>query len=108
MRSMGLVLAICVAVGAAGGAQAQPDLVRRGHKILADLCSQCHAVDKTGRSPHAGAPAFREIDLRVDLDQFIEQLHKGLHSSYEKMPSVRFTRDEANAIVAYLRFIQAP
>jgi hypothetical protein len=31
-----------------------------------------------------------------------------LHSSYKDMPSVRFAREDARAIIAYLRSIQAP
>ena len=92
----------------ADDARTQSDPVERGRQILAGMCSQCHSIDKAGKSPHAGAPAFREIDLRVDLDDFTDRLRKGLHSSYEGMPSVRFSREDARAIVAYLRSIQAP
>jgi mono/diheme cytochrome c family protein len=89
-------------------AGAEPDAVERGRQILKDMCSKCHSIDKAGRSPHSGAPAFREIDVRVDLDEFTDRLRKGLHSGYKNMSSVRFTRDDARAIVAYLRSIQAP
>jgi mono/diheme cytochrome c family protein len=89
-------------------ASAQSDRVERGRQILTEMCSHCHSIEKTGASRHGGAPAFREIDIRLNLDEFTDQLRKGLHSSYQDMPSVRFSREDARAIVAYLRSIQAP
>ena len=107
-KPLRLFLAFCGVCALANDAMAQSDLVQRGRQILSEMCSQCHSIDKTGRSPRAGAPPFREIDLRIDLDELTDRLRKGLHSSYEDMPSFRFTREDARAIVAYLRVIQAP
>jgi mono/diheme cytochrome c family protein len=107
-RSIQRLSAGLAALALLSPASAQDNLVQRGRQILTEMCSQCHSIDKTGHSPLAGAPAFRDIDLRVDLDKFTDQLRQGLHSPYEDMPSVRFARDDARAIVAYLRSIQAP
>jgi mono/diheme cytochrome c family protein len=100
-----LLIAVLACLALAGRAGAQ-DMVERGQQILAGMCSQCHAIEQTGASPHAGAPAFRDLDQRLDLDEFTDRLREGLQSSHRDMPSVRFSRDDARAIVAYLRSLE--
>jgi cytochrome c len=53
------------------------------------------------------APAFRDLGNRVDLDDFTQQLREGLTSGHPDMPTFRFTREDARALTAYLRSIQA-
>src|SRR5471032_1383551 len=81
---------------------------RRGRTLAVRLCAQCHAVGKVGTSPHIGAPPFRHLEERVDLDKFQQRLRQGLMSSHRDMPSFRFTGEDASAMVAYLRSIQEP
>jgi cytochrome c len=81
---------------------------RRGRTLAVRLCAQCHAIGKSGTSPHAGAPPFRHLEERVDLDKFQRRLRQGLMSSHQDMPVFRFTREDAGAMVAYLRSIQGP
>ena len=83
-------------------------LEQRGRALAERMCSQCHAVGKSGGSPHAGAPAFRALDRRVDLDSFMERLREGLTVGHPDMPTFRFTREDARAFLLYLRSIQAP
>jgi mono/diheme cytochrome c family protein len=83
-------------------------LEQRGRALAEKMCSQCHAIGKSGQSPHAGAPAFRALDRRVDLDSFMERLREGLMVGHPDMPTFRFTREDARAFLLYLRSIQAP
>jgi mono/diheme cytochrome c family protein len=83
-------------------------LDQRGRALAERMCSQCHAIGKSGQSPHAGAPAFRGLDRRVDLDSFMERLSEGLMVGHPDMPTFRFTREDARAFLLYLRSIQAP
>ena len=83
-------------------------LEERGRALAERMCSQCHANGRSGESPHAGAPAFRALDRRVDLDSFIERLREGLTVGHPDMPAFRFTREDARAFLLYLRSIQAP
>lgn len=78
----------------------------RGQAIASSMCAQCHATGRTGESPHVGAPSFRNLDRRVDLDSFIDRLQQGLMSGHPDMPTFRFSRDDAHALVAYLRSIE--
>jgi len=83
-------------------------LEQRGRALAESMCSQCHAVGQSGGSPHVGAPAFRALDRRVDLDSFMERLREGLTVGHPDMPTFRFTREDARAFLLYLRSIQAP
>jgi mono/diheme cytochrome c family protein len=42
--------------------QATPSpLEKQGRALAERMCAQCHAVGRPGKSPHAGAPLFREL-----------------------------------------------
>jgi cytochrome c len=86
-------------------AQAQ-EPAERGRALLAENCARCHAIGKTGDSPHEGAPPFRKVVADYDLDTFADRLQRGIFSGHPDMPEFRFNEDDAHAIVAYLRTIQ--
>jgi hypothetical protein len=44
----------------------------------------------------------------MDLSELVHRLRRGPILGHEDMPVFRFTREEAQAIVSYLRSIQAP
>jgi mono/diheme cytochrome c family protein len=89
-------------------ASALTALQQRGRELARGLCGGCHATGRTGDSPHIAAPRLREIDRQVDLDKFGRRLREGLLGTHRDMPMFRFTRDDADALVAYLRTIQGP
>jgi mono/diheme cytochrome c family protein len=81
---------------------------QHGRALAERMCGNCHAVGRSGRSPHIGAPPFRQFDRRLDLDDFTARLREGLMVGHRDMPMFHFTRDDARAFVFYLRSIQAP
>jgi mono/diheme cytochrome c family protein len=83
-------------------------LARQGHALADRLCAQCHAIGRSGFSPHAGAPPFRALGDRVDLDSFKDQLRDNFSSGHSDMPTFHFSRNDARALIAYLRSIQGP
>jgi len=87
---------------------APSDLEQRGGVLAERMCAECHAVGERDRSRHVGAPAFRALDRRLDLDSFMGRLREGLTVGHPDMPTFRFTREDAGAFVRYLRSIQAP
>ena len=87
---------------------ARSDLERHGRVLAERMCAECHAITERGSSPHVGAPAFRALDRRLDLDSFMERLREGLTVGHPDMPTFRFTREDARAFALYLRSIQAP
>jgi mono/diheme cytochrome c family protein len=102
-----IVVSLSGSVAAIAEDSAPSELERQGAALAERLCGDCHAVGKTGASPHAPAPAFRELGDRVDLDDFAHRLRQGLTSGHPDMPTFRFTCDDARALTAYLRSIQA-
>src|SRR6516225_10518047 len=102
-----LLLLLATSAGFAEDSSSTP-LEQRGRALAERMCSQCHAIGKSGQSPHVGAPAFRALDRRLDLDSFMERLREGLMVGHPDMPTFRFTREDARAFLLYLRSIQAP
>jgi len=81
---------------------------QRGKSLLQTLCGRCHAVGQTGRSPHIDAPPFRTFgDEKLYTEDFGARLQDGLSTIHPDMPTFRFSREDAEAAVSYLRFIQA-
>jgi mono/diheme cytochrome c family protein len=105
MKFVPTALLLLVALIGAGSAAAQ-DPERRGRAVVAEFCVRCHAVGKTGKSPHAGAPPFRTLGRSFDLDQFPRLLERGISSGHPDMPEFKFSLDDALAVSAYLRSIQ--
>ena len=60
------------------------------------------------RARNAGAPTFRSLDDHTDLDEFMDRLRQGQQSTHPDRPGFRFSRDDAQAAVAYLRSVQGP
>jgi cytochrome c len=82
------------------------DPARHGRALLREFCASCHAIGKTGKSPHRGAPPFRTLGRSFDLDQFPRLLERGIKSTHPDMPEFKFSEDDARAVSAYLRSIQ--
>ncbi|HEY6022618.1 MAG TPA: cytochrome c [Pseudolabrys sp.] len=105
MKFLPTILLLLVAFAGASAANAQ-DPERRGRAVVMEFCAHCHAVGKTGRSPHADAPPFRTLGRSFDLDQFPRLLERGISSGHPDMPEFKFSLDDALAVSIYLRTIQ--
>jgi cytochrome c len=94
-------------VGTAWG-QDNSALELRGRAILAHNCSRCHALGRTGTSPHPEAPQFRVIGQRYAIETLAETLAEGLSTGHPDMPEFVFEIRDVRAILAYLQSIQEP
>jgi mono/diheme cytochrome c family protein len=104
-KKLCIVLALVCATGATG--QATESGGQRGKALLETMCARCHAVGKTGRSPHPDAPAFRSFgDDKLYDNDFAQRLQDGLSAMHPDMPTFHFSREDADAAVNYLRSIQ--
>jgi mono/diheme cytochrome c family protein len=83
-------------------------LQQRGEVLARGMCSACHAIGKTGNSTHPAAPRFRRLDSTTNLAKLSERLQGGLLTGHEAMPLFRFSRNDADAMVAYIRSVQGP
>ncbi|MGY4308192.1 mono/diheme cytochrome c family protein [Bradyrhizobium sp. USDA 4369] len=71
------------------------------------FAADCHAVGRTGASPHPDAPPFRTFgDSKLYDEDFAQRLQTGLSTIHKDMPSFRFDRADAEAAVNYLKAIQ--
>lgn len=103
--AVALLLGLSLARAEENGSRA---MERRGRALAEDMCAPCHAIGRSGESPHIGAPPFRRLDRRLDLDSFMDRLREGLMVGHPDMPTFRFSREDARAFVLYLRSIQGP
>ena len=81
---------------------------QRGSAIAERMCAQCHAIGRTGDSPHAAAPPFRILQDRMDIADLAQRLRDGLLTGHQDMPMFRFDRESTDAITAYIRSVQGP
>lgn len=102
------ILCAAIVVPAGWAAAQETDRIDEGRRIAVKFCGSCHALGRTGASPHPAAPAFRLLDRRLDLDEVRTRLQSGLFSGHADMPQIRLTRQEAQAVQAYLQSIQSP
>ena len=79
----------------------------RGQAIVEQSCSMCHAVGRSGVSPHPGAPPFRLLSNAYPVEDLQEALSEGIRTGHIEMPEFQFTDEEAADIVASLQSIQA-
>jgi mono/diheme cytochrome c family protein len=77
-----------------------------GHEVARDLCSSCHAIERTGDSPHPGAPPFRGVLESYRPDWLAEDLHNSVAIAHARMPTFYFGEDHEYDVVAYLLTIQ--
>lgn len=74
-----------------------------GRELVETYCAACHNIDASGDSPHEGAPPFRTLHERYDVEWLSEGLVEGLVSGHPDMPEFEFDPLQAEAIVAYIK-----
>ncbi len=80
--------------------------VETGWQLVEEYCSVCHATGAVGLSPHHGAPPFRSLHDRFDVDALEEGLVEGLVSGHPDMPEFEFDPIQAQAIISYLKSLE--
>jgi len=89
-----------------GFSAAKAQSIDVGRELLATNCSGCHATEASGESPHAGAPPFRDLHLRYDVEELEEALVEGI-TAHPDMPVFTFEPDQAASIIAYLKSLSS-
>lgn len=105
-----LFACFCLLVGLALPAAAQEGkaAMAAGQRIAKANCAPCHAIGKTGASPREGAPPFRTLHRRYDLDNLQEALVEGVAVGHRgsDMPEFEFTPERTDALIAYLKSLR--
>jgi cytochrome c len=81
-------------------------LAARGESLLTRNCARCHAVGRTGVSPHPAAPPFRTLSRKYKIEGLAEALAEGLSTGHPDMPEFVFAPEDVGAIIDYLKSIQ--
>jgi cytochrome c len=79
---------------------------RRGETLLSRHCGMCHAVGRSGSSPHRQAPPFRTLSQHYPIESLSEALGEGLFTGHPNMPEFVFPPRDVGAILRYLESIQ--
>jgi len=104
-RSAVLLAAACLLTAAW---PALTEDLKHGEQLLQRSCGACHAIGKTGDSPHNDAPPLRTLAQRYPIESLEESLGEGIMSGHPDMPEFSFDADDVGAILAYLKSIQQP
>jgi mono/diheme cytochrome c family protein len=94
---------LALSVLAASGVQAAS--VEDGRRIAERNCGMCHAIGPTGQSRNPKAPPFRTLGKRYPLEMLQEALAEGMLTGHD-MPEFRFTTNEIDSLIAYLKSVQ--
>jgi mono/diheme cytochrome c family protein len=78
----------------------------RGELLVTRNCARCHAVGRTGVSPHPAAPPFRALSRKYKIEGLAEALAEGLSTGHPDMPEFVFAPKDVGAIIDYLKSIQ--
>ncbi|MEZ5997838.1 MAG: cytochrome c [Hyphomonas sp.] len=78
-------------------------------KMIAEAnCSRCHAVGRSGDSPHEEAKPFRFLSENYPIRDLEEPLAEGIVVGHPDMPVFTMSPAEIDALLAYLESIQEP
>ncbi len=101
-----LVALVTMSVAAPGLAQEAATPAGRGELLLTTNCARCHAVGRTGESPHPAAPPFRTLSRKYKIEGLSEALAEGLSTGHPDMPEFVFAPEDVGGIIDYLQSIQ--
>lgn len=100
-------MAAIVQLASASSAEAQDEQnIAAGKALVEASCAQCHAVGRTGDSPHREAPPFRELGQRYPIQDLEEALAEGIVTGHPEMPEFIATPEQIGSIIAYMDSIQ--
>ena len=98
-----LPLLAAALVAAAPDAPASP---AKGRVIAQIHCAGCHAIGRTGASPRAAAPPFRDLHRRYPVESLQESLAEGILSGHPAMPQFVFFPGDIENFIAYLKALE--
>ena len=99
-----MLLAFALLLAAESSASATD--AARGHALARANCAMCHAVEKTGESPHNKAPPFRVLHQRYPVESLEEALAEGIVTGHPDMPEFKLEPSQIGDFIAYLRTLE--
>lgn len=74
----------------------------RGAILVRQNCAGCHAVERSGDSPMAAAPPFRDMGVQYPVQDLQEAFAEGLVTAHPAMPAFQFEPTQIADVIAYL------
>lgn len=74
----------------------------RGAVLVRQNCAGCHAVERSGDSPMAAAPPFRDMGVLYPVRDLQEAFAEGLVTAHPAMPAFEFQPGQIADVIAYL------
>ena len=111
MALMGCVLTPPVATRQTPGAAApaaQDAQIQEGGRLAKTLCASCHTLGPSGASPNPLAAPLRLLAQKYPAGDLGAVFTDAFAARHPVMPSFRLTAPQMQALLAYLRTIQAP
>lgn len=85
----------------AAAADGDPGDIQKGKSLAREVCARCHLVEVADRSdPVLGIPSFQEVAYRPSTTAL--SLRVFLRSPHKDMPNLVLSKDDTDAIVAYI------
>jgi mono/diheme cytochrome c family protein len=88
--------------------RAESGMLAEGRALAEKNCAGCHAIGKTGVSPHRDAPPFRMIAARSRVDDLQEALAEGITVGHPDMPEFQLEPVQIMAFLSYLKSLAPP
>lgn len=102
------VAVLCAGLAAPLSATAADQQVETGRQLALDNCAKCHAIGRSGESPHEEAPPFRRLHSRYPVEDLAEALAEGIAVGHKDMPPFAFEPVQIKALLAYLKSLERP
>ncbi len=108
MRSSAIAMAALAALALYPMSVSAQTSLTAGHRLAAQQCGVCHAVDQADQSPNPKSPRFRDLGARYPFDGLRDALTEGMIVGHAQMPVLSLTRVEIDDLIAYLKTLQKP
>ena len=79
---------------------------QRGLNFARTHCASCHAIGRTGSSPLAAAPAFRDLHTKYPVDDLAESFAEGIVTGHPTMPEWQLDPPQIGDLLAYLKTLE--
>jgi cytochrome c len=97
---IGFAALLFVRLHNASGAQLSSDSVASGHRLAAQWCKSCHAIDAASGGAAAVAPDFAAVASQPSTTAL--SLKVFLQTSHRTMPDLVIARDQADDLINYI------
>jgi mono/diheme cytochrome c family protein len=73
-----------------------------GRLFALQNCARCHAIGKSGPSPFANAPPFRELPNRYRVSDLAEAFAEGIFVGHDAMPEFALPPRTIDDLLSYI------